>query len=240
MRLDQYLHTNHNIQSRNKASELIKAKQVLVDGAIITKPSFNVDESNSITILQEEIFVSRAADKLNLFLLEHPIDLKNKKALDIGSSTGGFTQILLKNNVSSVVCVDVGTNQLHESLRDNPKITIQENTDIRDFNSHEPFDMVTCDVSFISILTIIDTIDRLAKDDIIILFKPQFEVGTGIKRNSSGVVQDKNAIERAATLFETESFKLGWKLIKKENSKVAGKEGNIETLYHFKKGILDA
>lgn len=236
MRLDQYLHQNKSIQSRNKASELIRAKQVLVDGKIITKPSFDVDEKNEIKILQEEIYVSRSAEKLNQFLLQYPVDFINKDALDIGSSTGGFTQILLKNNVASVTCVDVGSNQLHETLRDNPKLNIHENTDIRDFE-HVPFKVVSCDVSFISILTILNDIDRLSSKDIFILYKPQYEVGVGVKRNSSGVVQDQKAIDRCATLFETEAFKLGWRRIVKEQSKVAGKEGNIEIMYHFQKGI---
>ncbi|HFU75134.1 MAG TPA: TlyA family RNA methyltransferase [Arcobacter sp.] len=235
MRLDQYIHQQLNVQSRNKASELIRAKQVLVDGKIITKTSFSVNESNEIQILQEEIYVSRAAEKLNQFLLENPIELENKIALDIGSSTGGFTQILLKNNVQSVTCVDVGSNQLHESLKNNSKLIIQENTDIRVFQNSYQYDIVTCDVSFISILTILNDIDRLAKRDIIILFKPQFEVGNNVKRDSKGVVKDMNAIKRAAIAFETEAFKLAWKLIVKENSKVSGKEGNVEIVYYFKK-----
>lgn len=236
MRLDQYLHQKLNVQSRNKASELIRAKQILVDGKIITKPSFNVDENSEIKILVEKVYVSRAAEKLKQFLLENPIELKNKIALDIGSSTGGFTQILLEYEVQSITCIDVGSNQLHETLRDNKKLIIKENTDIRDFKSDTPFEVITCDVSFISILSILDDIDRLAKQDIIILFKPQFEVGNNVKRNSSGVVQDKNAIEKASLLFETKAFAKKWTLIKKQNSKVSGKEGNIEILYHFVKG----
>jgi 23S rRNA (cytidine1920-2'-O)/16S rRNA (cytidine1409-2'-O)-methyltransferase len=234
MRLDQYVHQYHNIQSRNKASELIKAKQILVDGNIITKPSFEVNENSVIQILQGEQFVSRSAEKLNQFLLEFPVEMKNKDTLDIGSSTGGFTQILLKNDVKSVTCVDVGNNQLHPTLRDNPKLTIKENTDIRDFIS-EPFDVITCDVSFISILTILKDIDRLAQKEIIILYKPQFEVGRGIKRNSSGVVQDIKAIEKVSLEFEKRCSSLGWRFMQKSNSKVAGKEGNIEILYHFQK-----
>lgn len=136
--------------------------------------------------------------------------------------------------MANVTCVDVGSNQLHDSLRENPKIKIYEKTDIRDFRSI-PFEIVTCDVSFISILTILDDIDRLANNTIIILYKPQYEVGVGVKRNSNGVVQDQKAIDRAATLFETEAFKKGWNLIQKQNSKVSGKEGNVEILYHFQK-----
>ena len=235
MRLDQYIHQQLNVQSRNKASELIRAKQVLVDGKIITKTSFKVDDTSTIEILVDEVFVSRSAEKLNQFLLENPINIQNKTALDIGSSTGGFTQILLKYEASSITCVDVGSNQLHDTLRDNSKLIIKENTDIREFQSETKFEVVTCDVSFISILSILEDIDRLALEDIIILFKPQYEVGNNVKRDSKGVVKDIKAIERSAVLFETEAFKYNWKLIQKENSKVSGKEGNVEIVYHFKK-----
>jgi 23S rRNA (cytidine1920-2'-O)/16S rRNA (cytidine1409-2'-O)-methyltransferase len=123
MRLDLYLTQNFDIQSRNKASELIKNKKVRVDSQVITKPSFDVAEDSNIELLEEDFYVSRAAYKLKYFLEEIDLDLSNLKALDIGSSTGGFTQILLEKNVENVTCVDVGSNQLHERIKDNSKIT---------------------------------------------------------------------------------------------------------------------
>ncbi len=235
MRLDIYLTNNNNIQSRNKANELIRAKKVLVNGKIVTKPSFLMNGNEDITITQEEFFVSRAAYKLKYFIEDNNIVLKNDIALDIGSSTGGFTQILLTNDVKSVTCVDVGSNQLHKSLKDDRRIIIQENTDIRSFKSDTKYDTVTCDVSFISILYIINDIDRLSSDNIIILYKPQFEVGREVKRDSKGMVLDLKAIDKCRKEFLEITKKLNWKLELTEKSKLAGKSGNIEELYYFKK-----
>ena len=236
MRLDLYLSTNFNIQSRNKANELIKSNKVKCDGAIITKPSFNVEVHHKIELLEEDFYVSRAAYKLKYFLAELKyLNLENKNSLDIGSSTGGFTQILLENNVSKVTCVDVGSNQLHERIKHNPKISFFENTDIRNFKSDDIFEIVTCDVSFISILHIIEDINRLSSKDIIILFKAQFEVGNNVKRDKKGVVKDKNAIIKARQKFLDTTLALNWKLNYSSMSKIQGKDGNEEELFYFSK-----
>ncbi len=236
MRLDLYLTKTFNIQSRNKACELIKSDKVKIDGAITSKPSFNVEENHKVEILEEDFYVSRAAYKLKYFLQELPyFILKDKNTLDIGSSTGGFTQILLENDVRNVTCVDVGSNQLHERIKYNPKIKFFENTDIRDFSSDEIFEVVTCDVSFISILNILNDINRLSSKDIIILFKPQFEVGTNVKRDKKGVVKDKTAIIKARQKFVDSTLALNWKLNYSSMSKLQGKDGNEEELFYFSK-----
>ncbi|RXK07130.1 23S rRNA (cytidine-2'-O)-methyltransferase TlyA [Halarcobacter bivalviorum] len=235
MRLDLYLTKHFDIQSRNKASELIKSKKVKVDEKIISKPSFIVDENSKIELLEEDFYVSRAAYKLKYFLEEFNIDIKNKTALDIGSSTGGFTQILLEKEVKSVICVDVGSNQLHERIRDDKRITFFENQDIRTFESDDYFEVVSCDVSFISILNIIEDIHRLSKDKIIILFKPQFEVGNNVKRDKKGVVKDNKAILKAREKFLEKCKQLDWNLIACAKSKLEGKDGNEEELFYFNK-----
>ena len=236
MRLDLYLTQTFNIQSRNKALELIKSDKVKIDGAIISKPSFNVEQNHKVEILEDDFYVSRAAYKLKYFLqeLKH-FELKNKNALDIGSSTGGFTQILLEFDIKKVVCVDVGSNQLHEKIKKDNRIEFFENCDIRDFKSDISFDIVTCDVSFISILKIIDSINSLDFKNIIILFKPQFEVGTGVKRDKKGVVKDKNAILKAKENFLSKAFSLNWKLNYNSISKLVGKDGNEEEFFYFSK-----
>ena len=215
MRLDVYLTQNYNIQSRNKAYELIKAKKIKVNGNIICKPSFQLEMRGvNLEILEDKFYVSRAAYKLKYFLDElKDYKLENKIALDIGSSTGGFTQILLEKNVKQVTCIDVGSNQLHNSLKNDDRIIICENTDIRMFKSDIMYDIVTCDVSFISLHHILDNIDRLASQDIIILFKPQFEVGREVKRDRAGVVQDKSAIHKVREKFIATTLELNWKLI---------------------------
>ena len=233
IRLDIYLTTNFEIQSRNKASELIKNGKIKINDNIITKPSFKVEQTDKIEILQEQFYVSRSAYKLKHFLEEIDITIKDKDALDIGSSTGGFTQILLENGIKNVSCVDVGSNQLHDTIKNNSKISMYENTDIRKFNPSKRFDIITCDVSFISILNIIEDINRLAKKDIIILYKPQYEVGTNVKRNSAGVVQDKKAIKKARDIFISKIKSLNWEIIYSNDSKVAGKSGNIEELFYI-------
>ena len=235
MRLDLYLVKYHDVQSRNKSNELIKDKKVMVNGQIITKPSFAVPQYAKIDMLNIDLFVSRSAYKLKYFLEEISIDLKNKTALDIGSSTGGFTQILLMNNVRHVTCVDVGKNQLHERLRNNNKITIHENTNIKKFKSIEKFDIVTCDISFVSVSKILSFIDMLSFNKIIILFKPQYEVGKNIKRNKLGVVNDTKAIKKSKENFIFTSINLGWSLIYSNLSSIKGKNGNEEELFYFKK-----
>ncbi|WP_086239941.1 23S rRNA (cytidine-2'-O)-methyltransferase TlyA [Campylobacter devanensis] len=220
--------------SRNQAAGLIENGVVLADSKIIKKASQEIEPSDMIEV-KTQIYVSRAALKLAGFLDEIRLDLSGKTALDIGSSTGGFVQILLENGIKEVVALDVGNMQLSPNLRDDSRVIVQENTDIREFESGDKFDIITADVSFISLLNIIMHIDRLALDDIILLFKPQFEVGINAKRTKNGVVKDEKAINKAMIKFESECLALGWKLIYKSNSQIKGKEGNIELFYYFKK-----
>ena len=234
MRLDKYLVEKGYFESRNRALDAIKRGKVYVDGEVV-KASFKCNDENIIDIDEEKFYVSRAAKKLELFLEEYSMELKGKNALDIGSSTGGFVQILLENGVDSVTCVDVGSNQLHNSLRENEKVKVFEETDIRDFTAKGSFDLITCDVSFISILKIIDAIERLSCKDMILLFKPQFEVGRAVKRDSRGVVVNQEVIAEAKERFESKTAELGWELCFSTTSKLSGKSGNIEYVYHFRK-----
>jgi len=234
MRLDKYLVKKGYFESRNRALDAIKRSKVFVDGQV-AKASHKCNEETKIDIDQEKFYVSRAAKKLELFLEEYSMKLKDKKALDIGSSTGGFVQILLENEVASVACVDVGSNQLHHSLRDNEKVAIFEETDIRAFEPNKKFEVITCDVSFISILQIINDIDRLASSDMLLLFKPQFEVGRNVKRDSRGVVVNLEAIAEAKEKFEAKTRELAWEMCYSTTSKLTGKSGNIEYIYHFRK-----
>ncbi len=236
MRLDEAIVNRGLLKSRNKAKELIKNQKIKVNGKIITKPSFKVSQEDKIELLEDKVYVSRAALKLKNYLDKYNIDFKDKEVLDVGASTGGFSEVSLEKGAKKVVCVDVGSNQLDESLKNNPKIENYENTDFRDFEYDSSFDVIVSDVSFISLLKLIKNIDKHAKDDIILLFKPQFEVGKDAKRDKRGVVVDKEAIKKAKKNFEKECLNLGWKLIRSEESSIKGKEGNTEYIYHFKKG----
>ncbi len=236
MRLDSFLVEIGLVESRTKAQALIKEHAVTVDGKIIEKVSFEADETMKVEIADVARYVSRSAIKLKGILPFTQWDLHGLNALDIGSSTGGFTQILLENGVQSVTCVDVGSDQLHPTLRNDERVSVYENTDIRKFVSDNPFDIVVCDVAFIPLELILESIDALAASYIILLFKPQFQVGREVKRDKNGVVKDNAAIAKAMIRFEDSCTLLGWKQIAKEVAHIAGKEGNQEICYGFIKG----
>ncbi|SFP10830.1 23S rRNA (cytidine1920-2'-O)/16S rRNA (cytidine1409-2'-O)-methyltransferase [Hydrogenimonas thermophila] len=233
MRLDTLLVERGLVDSRTKAQALIKEGNVAVDGKVVDKPSFKAKEDANIEIFGDTRFVSRAARKLKGFLDVHPIAIEGKRCLDVGASTGGFTQILLERGAKSVTALDVGTSQLHESLRNDERVLSVESTDIREFQSKQPFEVVTCDVSFISLHHILSDLDRLANGVLILLFKPQFEVGREAKRDRHGVVTDEKAIALAQRQFERTTAELGWRLMVKEVSTLPGKEGNHEWFYCF-------
>jgi len=235
MRLDNYLVEKEFVDSRNKAQTLIKDELVRVNDKIIKKSSFKVQEGDEVNVAEHKSYVSRAAFKLLEFLEEIDFDVTHKVALDIGSSTGGFTQVLLERGVDEVTCVDVGSDQLHHSLRADERVKVFESCDIRKFESEKQFDLIVSDVAFISLLYILDDVDRLSSQDIILLFKPQFEVGREVKRDKNGVVLDKKAIANAMQKFEDACALQGWQLLEKAPSKLTGKEGNLEYCYHFKK-----
>ena len=235
-RLDHYLVEENLVPSRNKAQALIKDGFISVNNKVILKSSFKVKvDEDTVSIKEHDSYVSRSAHKLKEFLKELNLDIKDRVALDIGSSTGGFTQVLLENDVAEVSAVDVGKDQLHKSLLSDARVFSYESCDIRKFQSEKEFEIVVSDVSFISLLYILDDVDRLASDKIILLFKPQFEVGREAKRDNHGVVLDAKVIESAMIKFENACEEKGWNLVLKSPSKLTGKEGNLEYCYYFKK-----
>lgn len=235
MRLDSYLAFHHFCDSRNKAKELILAGCVLVDGKPMTKPAFDVG-MQSVTLRENFTqYVGRGAEKLRSFLEAYPLEIEGKRCLDVGSSTGGFTEILLQEGALSVTCVDVGEQQLHPKIRAHPNVEVHENTDIRAFRSETPFDIVTGDVSFVSLLHLLPALHNHARDIILLLFKPQFEVGTRVSRNKKGVVTDIEAVEEAKKAFLHHCGALGWRLLHDRLSEITGKEGNQEHFFCFGK-----
>lgn len=250
MRYDFFVSKRLNI-SRNKALELIESAELLLNCKTF-KASFDVKNylqnllkkqklSDAEVLFAKElhldllstIYVSRAALKLKKFIIDNALKIQGKNCLDIGSSTGGFVQILLENKALKITALDVGNNQLHSSLRNHTKIILYENMDLRAFESEEKFEFITCDVSFISLVTLLFYIDKLALKEIILLFKPQFEVGKNVKRDKKGVVKDEKAIIKARMNFEKECAKLGWLLQNTQSSCIKGKEGNVEYLYYY-------
>ena len=239
-RLDNYLVENKFTDSRNKAQALVKNGLVEVNDKVITKSSFKVDDCDEVKVGEHDDYVSRGAHKLKLFLEELNLDVKDMVCLDIGSSTGGFTQVLLENDVAEVSAVDVGRDQLHKSIKEDSRVHSYESCDIRKFQSEKKFDLVVSDVSFISLLHILDDVDKLASKNIILLFKPQFEVGREAKRDNHGVVLDEKVIETAMIRFEDACELKGWNLVKKSPSKLTGKEGNLEYCYFWQFSLPQA
>lgn len=235
MRLDIYLSIEKDV-TRSKAKDLIKRGKVLVDDKIIEKPSFDVSDENNIKIFDEDnIYVSRAGNKLEAAILNFGVDLQGKICLDIGSSTGGFTQCLIRFGAKEVYSVDVGKDQFHESLKSINNIHLFEETDIRDFSKKGfVFDIIVCDVSFISIEAIADDITKMSKEntEVIVLIKPQFEVGRkGVSKR--GIVLDPSkhlrAIENVKKAFDMHGFKFCGII----ESPIKGKAGNKEFLAKF-------
>jgi len=222
--------------SRNKASEAIKSGKVKVDGKEVLKPSFEILGDEEIEVVEKERYVSRAAYKLLSLLKYHDVDFRDKRILDVGASTGGFTQVALEFGAKEVVCVDVGRSQLHRSIKNETRVKSFEECDIRSFSDKEGFDIVLCDVSFISVTYIADALSALSKGVIITLFKPQFEVGKGAKRDKNGVVLDQNEIDAAKNRVIEKFEKLGWNKIYEQFSEVSGKEGNREIFLCFEDG----
>ncbi len=237
MRLDQYIATTYSL-TRNKSQQLIDAGLISVNNKVITKASFDVNGEEDIHIKEDKsiVWVSRSAGKLDGFLDEFPdVSILWKNCLDIWSSTGGFTQVLLERWASHVDAVDVGTYQLHEKIRTHPGVMSYEKMDIRKFLSKK-YDFITCDVSFISLREIIPELERFANKntDIFLLFKPQFEVGRENLRKT-GVPKDKKIVEKKLWEFEFFLTEQGFRLIKKSPSTVIGEAGNEEWMMRVKK-----
>ena len=209
MRLDDKVKELFNI-SKTKAQKYIREGIVKVDNKIITKPGYilkdeekNNKKEYNIEIIEEKnryIYVSQGALKLKKAVKEFNLEeiLKDNICIDIGSSTGGFTEILLENGVKKVYSIDVGTSQLDEKLKKNNKVISIENTDFRNIQidkdnkfQNDNIDTIVGDLSFISLKKIIDKIGEISPENMILLIKPQFEVGEDIARKYNGVIDDK-------------------------------------------------
>lgn len=236
IRLDHALVLQKLVPSRSQAESFIKLGKVSVDGRVITKPGFFVRPSATLSLAVEEQYVSRAGMKLASVAKLLNIDFKDKIVLDVGSSTGGFTDYALKNGAKKVYAVDVGTNQLHPVLRSDERIELHEKTDIRDFSiSGEKPDITVMDVSFISLREVLPYIaTNLSSPDtqIVAMLKPQFEAGK--HQVNKGVI--KNDSVRRQILKDFEAWAKQFFVIQdKRDSDVAGAKGNQERFYLLKR-----
>lgn len=237
VRLDQLLLQRHLVISRSQAESYIRLGKVTVNGKTIDKPGFFVDPVASVELHQDEQYVSRAGLKLASVAKLLKLDFRDKTVLDVGSSTGGFTDYALRRGASKVIAVDVGTDQLHPNLRNHPRIELHEKTDIRDFRLEQPTDIVVIDVSFISLRDILPHIATCLADEktqIIAMVKPQFETGSRLK--NAGVVKNNTDRRRILQDFELWS-RASFRIIAKADSEVAGTHGNRERFYLLKKVV---
>ncbi len=230
-RLDKELTDRGLVTTRSQAESWIKLGKVSVDGQVITKSGFFVRPDSEIILMAEEQYVSRAGLKLASVAQLLKLDFRGKTVLDVGSSTGGFTDYSLKHGASKVYAVDVGTEQLHPSLRGDKRIELHEKTDIRDFRLTSKPDIIVIDVSFISLREILPHIAvELAsgKTQIAAMVKPQFEAGFG--QTHHGVI--KNDSQRRQILRDFETWaKQDFVVVDKHDSDVAGAKGNRERFY---------
>jgi 23S rRNA (cytidine1920-2'-O)/16S rRNA (cytidine1409-2'-O)-methyltransferase len=235
-RLDQRLVELGLVSTRSQAESYIKLGEVKVEGKIISKPGYPVNKSDKIEVTAEERYVSRAALKLASVAEALKLDFKDKTVLDVGSSTGGFTDYALQHGAGKVIAVEAGTDQLHPSLRNNSGIELHEQTDIRDLNalSSQP-DVVVIDVSFISLRDILPHVADLVSErtEIVAMVKPQFEAEqAGLKHK--GVIKNDKMRRQILKDFESWAIKR-FVVVDKADSAVAGAKGNLERFYLLRK-----
>ena len=235
IRLDNLLVDRKMVESRSQAESYIKLGKVTVDGIKRTKPGFFVDVNSELKILQQVQYVSRAGLKLESVAKKMRIDFRNKTVLDVGSSTGGFTDYSLKNGANKVIAVDVGTDQLHPKLRLNKKVELHEKTDIRNFRTDQKIDVVVIDVSFISIKEILPSVVNLSNKNtkIVAMVKPQFEAGRNGTIN--GVVKNNSYRRKILQDFENWCRSNNLYIENKRDSEVKGTKGNQERFYILRK-----
>lgn len=232
-RLDQSVLARGLAPTRSQAESWIRLGEVTVDGRIVQKPGYFVDDSATIKMTAKEQYVSRAGLKLASVASVFKADFMDKIVLDVGSSTGGFTDYALRHGAKKVFAVDVGTDQLHPSLRGDARIELHEKTDIRDFMPSETPDIVVIDVSFISLRQILPHIASVSgpHTQIYAMVKPQFEA-TKQQITSSGVI--KNDSVRRTILKDFEVWARQYFVITdKADSQVKGAHGNLERFYRL-------
>ena len=234
-RLDVALVERGLVETRSKAQSLIMARRVLVNEQFVDKPGSQVAADDALRVAElEHPWVGRGGMKLAHALREFSIDVTGRVCADIGASTGGFTDVMLKGGATKVYAIDVGYGQLDQSLRNDPRVVNREKVNARylsavDFD--EPIEFASIDVSFISLKLILPAVAKFLRGDVVALIKPQFEVG---KRDvgKGGIVRDeekrREAVE-SVVHFATEN---GFQVLQVIESPIKGAEGNVEYLMH--------
>lgn len=255
-RLDQAMVARRLVSTRSQAESWIKLGKVFVNGQAVTKPGFSVSSEAVIELKATEQYVSRAGLKLASIAAALGLNFAGKVMLDVGSSTGGFTDYALRHGAKKVIAVEVGKDQLHPSLRDNPAIELHEQTDILsvrmanevsrmkrgDQLPHSSFvllhsvpDVVVIDVSFVSLRALLPHIATLSgpRTQIVAMVKPQFEASVGSLKHK-GVIKNDRMRRDILKSFE-EWAKQRFVVIDKADSEIAGAKGNVERFYLLQK-----
>ncbi len=241
IRLDQLLMEKGLAESLDKAKRLILAGQVLVDGHPSPKPGHPLAPDHKIVLKEVARFVSRGGDKLEGAMEAFELDLTNTVCLDIGSSTGGFTDCMLQHGATKVYAVDVGKGQLHWKLREDDRVIVMEGTNARYLTAEdilEAADFASIDTSFISLTKILPAVKTLLKPggEIVSLIKPQFEASKEAVDKGRGVITDPAIHEEVIAMvqaFGTEKLGLEW--LGLSTSPLKGPKGNIEFLAYWKR-----
>ena len=233
-RLDVALTRSGRIESRQRAQALILAGKVQVSGETERRPDRAVRDDEVITVDESPSYASRGALKIGPALETFGVDPTGRICADIGASTGGFTDVLLRRGASRVYAIDVGRGLIHWRLRQDPRVVVIERTNARELDAFpEPVSLIVVDVSFISLEKILPAMRQAGPHaDVVALFKPQFEVGRA-EVGKGGIVRDAGAIEAAVLRFRIWCDGNGYKVAGEAASEVAGAEGNREIFFHL-------
>ncbi|MDL2295400.1 TlyA family RNA methyltransferase [Lachnospiraceae bacterium OttesenSCG-928-E19] len=235
MRLDTALVHRNLYPTRAKAAAAIKGGLVSINGKIANKSSTDVDDNDHIDATPLPYISGRGGLKLAHALDEFKIDPTGMRCLDIGSSTGGFTEVLLNRGATRVIAVEVGTAQMIDELKNDPRVTLLEETDIRDLTPMGSVDLIVIDVSFISLTEIMDAIVSWESLTVIALIKPQFEVPKNVAKRADGIIKSKEdrmyAIDTVVDAFRNAGYAQNGLI----ESPIKGGSGNVEYLGLFQR-----
>lgn len=232
MRLDNYLVNRGLAKTRSQAENYIKLGWVELNGHAVTKPGIKVAENAVVKLTSPIKYVSRGALKLESVSSVFKLDFAHKSVLDVGSSTGGFTDYALQHGASKIIAVDVGKQQMDKQLRTHESIELHEQTDIRNVNKlSTKVDYCLIDVSFISIIPILKHLSSIlpATCEVVAMVKPQFEANKEDYKHK-GVIKNENIRRQILKEFEKQ-VSATYKILNKSDSKIAGPKGNVERFY---------